>query len=132
MPPNQPTFFVDRNLGLYFPHYLQQNNIHALVHDEHFPQNTPDEEWLTVCGQNGWFVISMDKNIRRNPAEKNALIRHQVGLFVMVGSNLTLPEMAQIFVKRYKKVCRYIDENEPPFVAHIYRTGMIRTFYPPP
>ncbi len=126
MPPEPPIFFVDRNLGRAFPEHLRENNINIIIHDDHFPQTTNDEEWLAECGQNNWFVISLDKRIRYNPTEKAALEHYEVGLFVMVGKNIPIPGLAEIFVATYPKILRFIENNSRPFVAKIYRDRTIR------
>jgi hypothetical protein len=36
----------------------------AITHDSVFAQDTPDEEWLTRAGREGWVVLTKDKLIR--------------------------------------------------------------------
>ena len=39
-------FFADRDLGSLFPQILSDAGIHVERHDDHFPNNTPDDIWL--------------------------------------------------------------------------------------
>jgi hypothetical protein len=46
----------------------------AITHDSVFAQDTPDEEWLTRAGYEGWVVLTKDKLIRKRPIEREALV----------------------------------------------------------
>jgi len=34
------------------------------LHDDHFPQDTPDPTWLPVVGAKKWIVLTSDGRIR--------------------------------------------------------------------
>ncbi len=120
-----PTFFVDRNLGKTFPKILSENNIDVITHDDIFEQSTPDEEWLEAAGKNGWYVITLDKRIRYVPVEKEAVKEFNIGFFVLSMKNMSMEERAYIFIKNYRRICRFINRTPLPFVATISRTGEI-------
>lgn len=66
-------FFIDRSLGRkYVAEALRTAGATVEVHDDHFPQTTPDVEWLAEVGRRGWVVLSKDERIRRNRIERGA------------------------------------------------------------
>lgn len=79
-------FFFDRNWSIYLaaairelckPHSLDVKHL-----DEMFPKNCPDTEWISALGSQGdWAVVTRDR-LRKNPAEREALRR--TGLLVFI------------------------------------------------
>ena len=45
------------------------------IHDDHFPPDAKDEDWLTEAGQRGWIVLTKDHRIRYRHVERLALMR---------------------------------------------------------
>ena len=68
------------------------------VHDDDFPQDARDEEWLPEVGRRGWAVITKDAKIRYRLTEQAALIAGGVRAFILTRGDLTGPEMAGIVV----------------------------------
>jgi uncharacterized protein with PIN domain len=61
----QLTFFLDRQLGRHkMSGILRIAALNVEIHDDHFEQDAPDEEWLMVAGQKGWIVVTRDEQIR--------------------------------------------------------------------
>ena len=98
------------------------------VHDAHFAQNTPDEQWLAEIGKRGWPVLSKDENIRRRPLELGAIARSKAGVFVLASQGLTGAEMASIFVSALPRIQAAWRGLNRPFVCLIYRDGSIKRF----
>ena len=97
-PPDSPTFFVDRSLGRKLASALTAAGVAAITHDELFAEDTPDEEWLTRAGREGWIVLTKDKLIRKRRLERDALIAANVRAFVFTGGNMSGVEMAESIV----------------------------------
>ncbi len=74
-PPSRYAFFIDRSLGSKIvANALRQAGAEVHIHDDYFPANARDEEWLRVVGQRGWVVLTKDKMIRYRGPELAALI----------------------------------------------------------
>jgi hypothetical protein len=43
---------------------LAAEGLRVELHDDHFPQGTPDVVWLTEVGKRGWIVLTKDTRIR--------------------------------------------------------------------
>lgn len=104
---------------------LQTQQVSHVRHDDYFPQNTLDTDWLPEVGRRGWFVVTRDERIRYNPLEKLALLHSGVGAFIMVGKNMTGQLMADCLKKALPKMAEFIRENPRPFIAKIYADGRI-------
>ena len=101
-------------------------NIKVICLDDKFPGRTPDEDWLKVVGDRGRIVITKDKRIRYRRAEFDIVKKHEVKMFTLTSGNLTGNEMAEIIVKAIPKIHKFIQTNEPPFIATIAKSGVIK------
>lgn len=103
---------------------LRAAGLYVEVHDDHFAQDAPDSEWLAAVGRNNWIVITRDERIRYRAAEKQAIRRAKVRAFVLVAQGDLRAEMlAQNFLKAIGKVRRIVEQQKPPVVAKISRSG---------
>jgi hypothetical protein len=59
---SRPTFFVDWCLGKSVIEALIAEGAQVEHHGDHFDQNTPDIEWLSVVGARGWVVLKMKRS----------------------------------------------------------------------
>jgi predicted nuclease of predicted toxin-antitoxin system len=130
-PHSPPAFFLDRSLGrLKLAAALRQAGASVEVHDDQFPQDAPDEVWLKAAGENGWVVLTKDKNIRFHIREKETLIAYGVRAFVLTAKALNAEEMAATFVGALPKIAKVLETNAGPFVATITAAGSIRIAWP--
>lgn len=119
-------FFVDRSLGgRIVADALRQAGQTVHVHDEHFPPNAKDVEWLTFAGQRGWVVLTKDERIRYRAIEQRALTQSSVAAFILTARGLTGPDMAAIFVRALPQIRRFVAKYRPPFIASIGRGGAV-------
>lgn len=124
--PEPLTLFIDRSLGKRFiADALRAAGADVRVHDDHFPVDAKDEEWLVEAGKHGWIVLTKDRRIRRRPLELTALRKSGVRAFVLSAGNLSGTEMAEVFVKALPKLRRFALKNAAPFVATITEKGAI-------
>jgi hypothetical protein len=93
------------------------------VHDEHYPQDQEDVDWLPKVGARGWLVLTKDKAIRRNELEINALMTAGVGAFILSAGGLSGPSMGAVFVKALTKMLRIAATRTRPFVAAVTAAG---------
>jgi len=68
-------------------------------------------------------VLTKDKNIRKRPLERQAIIEAKVRAFVFTGGELSGVEMGEIMAAAIQKIGRVLDETPPPFVARITSAG---------
>lgn len=91
---------------------------------DHFDSSTDDETLLTAVGARGWAFLSKDRNIRRRPLERQALMDAKVKAFLLISADLSGDEQAAVLVKalpRIRRICR----RPGPFIARITAAGNV-------
>jgi hypothetical protein len=46
----------------------------VVVQHDHFPDDADDTTILAACGEHGWIYVAQDFAVRKNPAERHALV----------------------------------------------------------
>ncbi len=130
-------FFLDRALGKYtFPDTLRDAGIRVERHCDHFVHDDPDTLWIARVAANGWYAVSQDRRIYRNPVERSAVLDSGLGYFVIPGGHLLLEELAINFVTNLPAILRFVERTERPFIASIQRPnkkglpGRVTKLYP--
>jgi hypothetical protein len=113
-------YFTDRDLGKQFGEILKTGGLTVERHADHFAPDTPDEVWLAEVGKRGWIALTHDSRIRYKPNERDAVMRHSVGLLVIVGK-APFPDLARAFVATLPRVEQFLAGRKPPFIAKVYR-----------
>ncbi|QDU87491.1 hypothetical protein Pla175_08530 [Pirellulimonas nuda] len=125
-PKRQPIFFIDQSIGAKVLHHaLMRLGARVRIHDHHFGQGTPDEEWLSKVGEKGWVVLTQDEHILTRPIEVEALFRANTHVFVLRGKNLNGQEIADAFCKALPDMTALASAKQPPFLARVTRDGTI-------
>jgi len=119
-------FFIDRSLGQkIIAERLRQSGVHVEIHDDHFPQNALDEDWLLEVGKREWIVLTKDDRIRYRPAALEAYRRNNVRVFIFGSGEMKAQEMADAFVKALPRILRFARNKPAPFFARISRAGLV-------
>lgn len=130
-PDPELTWFVDRSIGRRrTPDALRAAGMTLIVHDETFPQDAPDEVWLTEAGANDWVVLSRDQRIRYRVSERVAVEMAAVRMFVFVGGCATADEMSAAFLRARPRMERLAKEHPPPFIAKVHKSGSVALWWP--
>lgn len=128
--PTPPPLFVDRSLGRHvIPDALRALGAEVHAHDDHFPQNAPDDVWLPIVGNRGWAVLTKDTKIRLRDTELAALVSGRVRAFVLTSGDMTGPEIARVLSLALPRIARFCHRHDPPFIARVSRTGAIQLIY---
>jgi len=122
--------FVDRGMGRRIGTLLSTAGEIVHLHDDHFPQNAEDSVWLTEVGKKGWIVLTKDKWIRRRQLERDALLAANLKVFCFMSGSVPFEAMAEAILKALPAIRRFVEENEPPFIAGVYRDGTVKGILP--
>ena len=95
------------------------------MHDEHFPQDTPDQVWLRKAGEEQWVVLTKDERIRYRTLERRALMAARVRTFVLTAKGLNAQEMGSAFVLALPAMLKLLSREAGPFIAKISRSGKV-------
>lgn len=128
--PEPPIFFLDRSLGkIRIATALRQTGAIVHIHDDYFPPNAKDEDWLTQVGCNGWIVLTKDHRIRYRNLEREALMNAGVGAFILTAGDLQGDEMAEIFVKALPAIAKFLQKHKKPYIARVIRDGSVSLLF---
>ena len=120
------TFFVDRCLGKLIVKTLRNAGISVKAHDDHFPKNALDIDWLPEVGKRGRVIITKDARIGRNQTERLAVTNANIKMFTLASQNLTGKEMANIFIKSITNMQEFVRNHNSPFIAKVYRDNKVK------
>jgi len=109
------------------PEALRQAGLRVEVHDDHFPPDALDVDWLRVVGGRGWVVLTKDERIRRRPLERDALLEAGVHAFVLTARRMSGADMGQAFVRARAAMENLLRRQvQRPFIATVTRHGRVR------
>ena len=117
MPPDPPgpTLFIDRDAWSHqLDRALRAAGIAFVAHRDHFDDDTPDPDWLTAVGQQGWIVLTRDQRIRNRPNELRAARNAHLHVFALTSGNLPAAEAARIVLEAWPAIRPAVAETEPP------------------
>jgi hypothetical protein len=118
-------FFLDRSIGKHVvAEALRHAGMEVEVHDDHFPSNARDDEWLPFVGEYGWIVLTRDDRIRYRSQER-------VRASVLGGRSLSGPAMADAFVQALPAMRRFIARYPAPFIARVTQAGRVSLLLKP-
>lgn len=70
------------------------------------------------------MVLTTDKRIRRNKAEKEAFVAANVRAFFVTARNLTGPERARLLVRPLPRIRKLTTQYAAPFIGIVRRDGV--------
>ena len=122
------TFYFDRSTGRALPDALKLLKLNIEHQTDHFVHDTPDDQWLSVVGSNGWFVVTHDEKFHKAgfEAELAAVKTFNIGCFYLWGAEATRWRKMQCFARAYDKI-KEVALNQPrPFIYRIEKNGRPR------
>ena len=126
------TFFWDRNLGKAIP-----NAIRLLgppfgneVHGEHFPSTDKlpehgDDSWLSLLGEQDWFLLTQDYKLHRRISEAAAIRQHNIGCFYLWGANANRWDIARCFMMAAPAIIEVAESTPRPFIYRVDHQGKL-------
>ena len=119
-------FFIDRCLGKHpIIETLRGTGVTVEIHDDHFPQNTLDQDWIPRVGEWGWIILTKDERIARNSIERQAVARVGARMFNLASKKLSGEETAFAFRDALPFMLKFILKNKAPFIAKVYKDGKV-------
>jgi PIN like domain len=125
------TVFFDRTSGKKIPQALKLLGLDVEGHADHFAHDIHDDIWLAAVGDRHWVVITNDKRLRFNEAERQALIAHGVGCFTLGGGSRSRWDRVRILARAWDRIRQAIESTPRPFIFTIHVDGHLEQMYPP-
>jgi hypothetical protein len=82
--------------------------------NDEFGQGASDETLIAAARSRGWFFMTLDERITRNPAKRRALMEGGMGTFVFTGSSLPR--------RSFYKITGFVMEAAEEILEHAART----------
>ena len=115
-------FFADRNLGVkIFPAILRAEGIVVHLHQDHFPQDAADVDWMPEVARRGWPILSPDIRISRDRLEVEAIMTSGAAVFCLAGGHLTAEEKAHNVLRCLPQISSILERTPRPFIAKVYQ-----------
>jgi hypothetical protein len=85
----------------------------------HFRQDTPDDEWLSKVGAEGWIVFSHDQKWHDEQPAIAAIKQHKIGCFYLWGANDPTWAKMSYFIRSVGKITNAALHAPKPFIFHV-------------
>jgi hypothetical protein len=121
----EPIYWVDRCLGSEtVPNALRAAGIELRLYADLYPARpkVPDTEWIPEVACRGWVILTKDKNIRRLPAEVQALRLAQARYICLSATNMRGDEQAACLLQHWKTIASVVASKPVPLIATVTRT----------
>ncbi len=84
-----------------------------------FAEKTPDDEWMSKVGAEGWIVFSHDRKWHTELPVCAAIKQHGVGCFYLWGAQMPLWDKMVGFLRSYVKIANHITNNKKPYIFYV-------------
>lgn len=81
---------------------------------------------MKFAAEKRWVVITKDKRIRNRTSFLHYLNAYSGRVFVISTQNNTAKTMIECIAKAKNRIVNFIEKNEAPFIASIYRNGSLK------
>ncbi len=129
--------FLDRTHGGRLVALLRELGFPVNPIKEVFPngkdQFIRDPEWIKLCGEKNWVIVSGDKKLETVPENRQAVIDAKARVFLLMDSESFPQEWAAAVIVGHERMKEILDANPGPFFVNISkRTGshVARLRYP--
>jgi len=96
---------------------------HSFIHvDDRLGRGATDEAVIRTASAEGWFLVTLDQGITRNPAKREALIQGRVGTFAFTGSavgNLSYYKVVAFVMSIAEEMFDLAERTSRPFIFGI-------------
>lgn len=90
---------------------------------DHLNQGADDVKVLEFVGANGYILVGRDKNMQYHKAEIEAMRKHKVGAFFLVGKNLSRWQIVRVIIDNWESIKETAERENRPFIYRLYRGG---------
>lgn len=116
-------FFFDNNLSIHLAKGLSEFGEDVMHLRDQFDEDEADVVWLEYVGENRITLITKDDWIRRNPLEKQSIIKHKVGVFFLGGKKLSRCKIIQQVVRNWPRIKELAIKTRPPYAFRVPPSG---------
>ena len=122
-----PVLFFDRDVGISLPKALDTLRLPTRVeyHQDHFPIDARDDDWMPTVGSMGWLLIGHDSRHHQEESELLALRQHDMGCFYLWGASALRWEKMRCFLRAYENILEAAARTPRPFIYRVTEKGRL-------
>ena len=124
-----PVLFFDRDIGTAPPLAMVVLSVPGLsleFHENYFPPDAKDADWMAIVGGWGWYVIGHDSRHHLVSDELDAIRQYRMGCFYLWGSQALRWEKARCLLNAYEGIQDAIANTPRPFIYRILKSGELQ------
>ena len=122
-----PVLFFDRDVGISLPRALGVLKVPTRIehHQDHFPIDARDDDWMPRVGSMGWFLIGHDSRHHEEESELLAITQHDMGCFYLWGASALRWEKMRCFLRAYEDIVDATARTPRPFIYRVTEKGRL-------
>ncbi len=93
------------------------------IHDDHFPQDCDDDEWIAAVTKRGWVILTKDKRIRKRTGHLQALKHARSAAFVLTSGGMSAEGMAATFARARTAMVNRVRKYTRPLIVTVAAAG---------
>jgi predicted nuclease of predicted toxin-antitoxin system len=121
--------FIDRSVPRSVADAVKSMRDDVLWLEDVFSHDVPDREWLAAAGERGWLVITHDRKVRTRPGERQAIMDHSVGCFILTyRQDLKKEEIVALITGNLEEMERRFEKTPRPFIYTVSKSSEFREY----
>jgi len=109
---------------------LHQRGRLVHMHNEVFPDRTPDRIWIPDVAKRGWIIVTRDKRLQTRHIEWMAFLRARARVLWFKGDRSSDLAIKDGFLLALPKIDKLTSHLSPPYIIKITPAGYIEQVYP--
>ena len=119
--------FLDRDQGnKVIPGFLQRTGLKVECHSKYYKDDLEDDIWIRDVSRKGWLIVSSDKGLENDVANKLAVIESKAKVFILEENGSRGEYWAAAIIVSWKTIYELAGDNPGPFYVNIQKdTGAL-------
>jgi hypothetical protein len=111
---------------------LHQRGRLVHMHNQVFPDRTPDRVWIPDVAKRGWIIVTRDKRLQTRHIEWMAFLRAKARVLWFKGDRSSNVAITEGFLLALPKIDRLSSRLSPPYIIKVTPAGAVEQVYPEP
>lgn len=109
---------------------LHQRGRLVHMHNQVFPDRTPDRIWIPDVAQRGWIILTRDKRLQTRHLEWMAFLRAKARVLWFKGDRASNTEIKEGFLRALPEIDQLTARLEPPYIIKVTPAGNVEQIFP--
>ncbi|HSK02639.1 MAG TPA: hypothetical protein VK932_15415 [Kofleriaceae bacterium] len=117
-------FVIDEDAGPHVRDGICDAGGQAILLIDQIGRSVPDVDWIPRVREWGQALVTRDVSMRSVRAERDALAKSGVHVFILRCSGMKIDELRATIARHFPKMLRCVRNQATPFLAHITAAGV--------